>query len=106
MSLVERIKTVTPENILKLTDQELRECYFSRQKSTYSKILSTVKSVYKLELVPANSSKEKIVNSMKKISPFSIGSNLYFISLLPRVCIAWFVKRYFLNFINTMFFNI
>jgi len=36
MSLVERIKTVTPENILKLTDQELRECYFSRQKSTYS----------------------------------------------------------------------
>jgi len=70
MSLVERIKTVTPENILKLTDQELRECYFSRQKSTYSKILSTVKSVYKLELVPANSSKEEIVNSMKKISPF------------------------------------
>jgi DNA-3-methyladenine glycosylase II len=39
--LVDKIKIVTPENLLKLTDEELRECYFSRQKATYSKILST-----------------------------------------------------------------
>ena len=37
MSLVERIKTVTPKNIHELTDEELRECYFNRQKQLIQK---------------------------------------------------------------------
>lgn len=124
--LVEKIKIVTPENLLQLTDEELRACYFSRQKATYSKILATeiisgklnledlnsqsaeeirsrliqikgighwtidmyllmslhftdifppgdlatIKAVYELELVPATSSKEEIINFMKKFSPY------------------------------------
>lgn len=38
--LVEKIKIVTPENLLRLSDEELRACYFSRQKATYTRILA------------------------------------------------------------------
>ncbi len=66
--LVEKIKIVTPENLLKLTDQELRECYFSRQKSTYSKILSTEIISGKLNLENLNSqSAEEIRSRLIKI---------------------------------------
>ncbi|HYH14358.1 MAG TPA: DNA-3-methyladenine glycosylase 2 family protein, partial [Flavisolibacter sp.] len=33
--LVERLDDVTPEKVLELTDEELRSCYFSRQKIGY-----------------------------------------------------------------------
>jgi DNA-3-methyladenine glycosylase II len=66
--LVERIKIVTPENLLKLTDQELRECYFSRQKSTYSKILANEIISGKLNLENLNSqSAEEIRSRLIKI---------------------------------------
>jgi len=66
--LVERINIVTPENLLKLTDQELRECYFSRQKSTYSKILSAEIISGKLNLENLNSqSAEEIRSRLIKI---------------------------------------
>uniref|UniRef100_UPI003217A294 DNA-3-methyladenine glycosylase family protein n=1 Tax=uncultured Draconibacterium sp. TaxID=1573823 RepID=UPI003217A294 len=39
--LVEKIKTITPENVLKLSVEELRACYFSRQKTEYTRILAT-----------------------------------------------------------------
>jgi DNA-3-methyladenine glycosylase II len=66
--LVERIKIVTPENLLKLTDQELRECYFSRQKSTYSKILSAEIISGKLNIENLNSqSAEEIRSRLIKI---------------------------------------
>jgi DNA-3-methyladenine glycosylase II len=124
--LVEKINIVTPENLLNLSDEELRACYFSRQKATYTRILAneissgklnleklkmlpkeeirstlikikgighwtidmyllmslhfsdifppgdlaTIKAVYELELVPATSSKEEIINFMKKFSPY------------------------------------
>ena len=124
--LVEKIKLLTPENLIQLSDIELRDCYFSRQKIVYTKILAneilsgkldlaeinnmseieirsrliqlkgignwtidmyllmslhfsdifppgdlaTIKSVYELELVPSTSSKEEIINFMKKFSPF------------------------------------
>lgn len=124
--LVEKINTVTPENLFRLSDEELRSCYFSKQKIIYSKILAneiitgkldlnelkylpetkirstlvklkgighwtidmyllmslhfadifppgdlaTIKAVYELELVSGSSSKEEIINFMKKFSPF------------------------------------
>ena len=124
--LVEKIIIVTPENLLQLSDEQLRTCYFSKQKIIYSKILAneiitgkldlnelkklpeykirstlvnlkgighwtidmyllmslhfadifppgdlaTIKSVYELELVPESSSKEEIINFMKKFTPF------------------------------------
>jgi DNA-3-methyladenine glycosylase II len=40
--LKEKIITITPENLLLLTDAELKACYFSRQKIIYSRELATV----------------------------------------------------------------
>src|SRR6201992_3677794 len=38
--LRERIKEITPEGILALTDEELKACYFSRQKTSYVRHLA------------------------------------------------------------------
>ncbi|WP_345949403.1 DNA-3-methyladenine glycosylase 2 family protein [Mucilaginibacter sp. PAMB04274] len=38
--LKERIQEVTPARVLMLTDEELRACYFSRQKTAYTKYLA------------------------------------------------------------------
>ncbi len=40
VKLEEKIKVISPENVLLLTDDELRQCYFSRQKSGYIKNLA------------------------------------------------------------------
>lgn len=139
--LIERIKIVTPENLVNLTDDELRACYFSRQKAAYSRILAdeiitgklniedlnswsaeeirsrliqikgighwtidmyllmslhfadifppgdlaTIKAVYELELVPATSSKEEIINFMKKFSPYqSVATYILWHSYIER----------------------
>lgn len=52
--LVEKIKTVTPENLLNLSYDELRACYFSRQKATYTRILATEIATGKLNLGELN----------------------------------------------------
>ena len=61
--LVEKIKIVIPENLLKLTDEELRECYFSRQKATYSKILANEIISGKLNLEYLNSQSAEVIRS-------------------------------------------
>ena len=38
--LKEKIVEITPENVLKLTDEELKACYFSRQKTVYARELA------------------------------------------------------------------
>jgi DNA-3-methyladenine glycosylase II len=38
--LKERLGTITPKKVYALTDQELRSCYFSRQKTIYAKCLA------------------------------------------------------------------
>jgi len=38
--LKEKINEITPERLLSLTDQKLRECYFSRQKTAYVRHLA------------------------------------------------------------------
>jgi DNA-3-methyladenine glycosylase II len=40
VKLQAKVTEITPENILSLNDEELRECYFSRQKAGYARILS------------------------------------------------------------------
>ncbi len=56
--LLEKIKKLTPGNVLKLSDDELRECYFSRQKISYSKILANEIVSGKLNLTDLNSKPE------------------------------------------------
>lgn len=124
--LADKIKEVTPENLLLLSDQELRNCYFSRQKIVYARLLATeivegrlnleslnqlpeaeirkqliqlkgighwtidmyvlmslhysdifppgdlatIKAVYELDLLPPESSKNEIIEFMKRFSPY------------------------------------
>lgn len=126
LKLENQIGEITAENILQLSDEELRACYFSRQKTKYARLLATeivegkldlqklnqldepeirarllqikgighwtadmyvlmsllfadifppgdlatIKSVYELDLVHPESSKEEIIIYMEKFSPF------------------------------------
>lgn len=38
--LKEKLTEITPENVLRLSDEELKACYFSRQKTVYARELS------------------------------------------------------------------
>lgn len=66
--LREKIKKITPENVLALTDEELRACYFSRQKTGYARhlaqaILSKQLNLKKLSAAPD----EEIRAALKQI---------------------------------------
>ncbi|WP_163322123.1 DNA-3-methyladenine glycosylase family protein [Draconibacterium mangrovi] len=74
--LEEKIKNVTPENLLNLTDEELRACYFSRQKIQYSRILANEIVSGKLNLNELNEMEEaairKILIKLKGIGNWTI----------------------------------
>ncbi|WP_372650903.1 DNA-3-methyladenine glycosylase [Draconibacterium sp.] len=74
--LEEKVKNVTPENLLKLTDEELRACYFSRQKIQYSRILASEIVSGKLNLNELNEMNEaairKILIKLKGIGNWTI----------------------------------
>lgn len=74
--LVEKIKDVTPENLLKLSDEELRACYFSRQKIQYSRILANKIVSEKLNLEELNEMDEaairKILIKLKGIGNWTV----------------------------------
>ena len=141
IKLVEKVGEVIPENVLKLTDDELRACYFSRQKIIYTRNLATeitegklnlealntwpeneirsrliqlkgighwtidmyvlmslhfadifppgdlatIKAVWELDLVPAESKKEDIINYMKRFSPLrSVATYILWHSYIER----------------------
>lgn len=66
--LKQRIKTVTPKNILELTDVELRACYFSRQKIVYAKELATAIQNKQLNLRKlTNKHEDEIRHELKRI---------------------------------------
>lgn len=48
--LRERLKQITPESFLTLTDEELKACYFSRQKTVYARALATALYERQLDL--------------------------------------------------------
>lgn len=141
VKLQEKLGNITPENFIKLTEDELRQCYFSKQKSLYVRILAseivsgklnlaelnmqeekeirlqliqlkgighwtidmyvlmslhfadifppgdlaTIKSVYELELVPPEASKEEIITFMKRFSPWqSVATYILWHSYIER----------------------
>lgn len=48
--LKEKIKTVTPAKLLALSDEEMRACYFTRQKTGYARILAEAVQTKKIVL--------------------------------------------------------
>lgn len=66
--LKSRIGRITPQNVLALTDAELRECYFSRQKITYARALATAVIEKKLNLRKlAGATNDEVRIELKKI---------------------------------------
>lgn len=66
--LKEKLVEITPENVLSLTDEELKSCYFSRQKIVYARDLSTAILEEKLDLDNLqNLSDEEVKNQLKQV---------------------------------------
>jgi len=66
--LKEKIGFVTPAKILALTDAELRNCYFSRQKTVYARELAIAVQTKRLNLKKLSSAtEEEIRRELKKI---------------------------------------
>jgi DNA-3-methyladenine glycosylase II len=66
--LKEKIGYVTPEKILSLTDEELRSCYFSRQKIVYARELAKAIQSKQLRLKKfSNAHEDEIRHELKKI---------------------------------------
>lgn len=66
--LEEKLGLITPENLLKQSDEELHACYFSRQKITYTKILSSEIVEGRLNLQTLNKQSEpEIRNSLIRL---------------------------------------
>lgn len=107
--LVKKIEIVSPENILKLTDEELRTCYFSRQKIIYSRILATEISESRLNLNVLNTQPEDEIRStlikLKGIGNWTIDMyllmSLHFSDIFPSGDLATIKSVYELELVSS-----
>lgn len=89
--LIERIKMVTPENLIQLSDPDLRSCYFSRQKIIYSKNLADEILSGKLDLHELNQMPERAIRvrltQLKGIGNWTVDMyllmSLHFANIFP-----------------------
>lgn len=86
IKLKERINTITPQHLLNLSDEELRGCYFSRQKIVYTRELATALLSKKINLEKFTTEKdEEVRTELKKLK--GIGDwtvDIYLIHALQR----------------------
>ncbi|EHQ27384.1 DNA-3-methyladenine glycosylase family protein [Mucilaginibacter paludis] len=81
--LKEKIQEITPARVMLLTDEELKACYFSRQKTVYIRhlaenILNGNLSLEELELMPDEHIRQKLT-SIKGIGNWTVDIYLIFI---------------------------
>lgn len=81
--LRERLKVITPPAFLALTDEELKACYFSRQKTIYTKGLARELSegrldLRTLEVLPDDEVRAKLI-TLKGIGNWTIDVYLMFV---------------------------
>lgn len=89
--LLAKITTITPENLLKLSEAELRSCYFSRQKVIYARNLACQIVEKKLDLEILNKQSEPEIRSrliqLKGIGHWTIDMyvlmSLHFADIFP-----------------------
>lgn len=82
--LKEKIDNITPKNVLQLTDEELRACYFSRQKIIYVRglanaIINKQINLKKFEKQPPNIVREEL-KKLKGIGDWTV--DIYLIHAL------------------------
>jgi DNA-3-methyladenine glycosylase II len=81
--LRERLTEITPEGVLSLTDEELKACYFSRQKITYvqhlaNAIVNGSVNLVGMELLP-NDEIRAVLSKLKGIGNWTIDIYLMFV---------------------------
>ncbi|ASK32850.1 3-methyladenine DNA glycosylase [Chryseobacterium sp. T16E-39] len=80
--LKEKTKEITPENILPLTDEEMRECYVSRQKTSYIKGLAQAITNCEIDLIKlsemSNDEARKTLVNLKGIGNWTVDVYLMF----------------------------
>lgn len=81
--LRERLTEITPESFLALTDEELKACYFSRQKTIYTRglaaeLLSGRLDLPSLETLPDEAVRARLI-SLKGIGNWTIDVYLMFV---------------------------
>lgn len=85
--LREKLGEITPEKVLKLSDEELKSCYFSRQKTVYVRELAKAIVTGNLDLAKLQSlSDEQVKDELKKVK--GIGdwtSDIYLLMAMLRV---------------------
>lgn len=84
--LKEKLPKVTPQNLLTLTDEELRGCYFSRQKIGYVRELAEALVSRKLDLKSLEKEEDEVVRreltSLKGIGNWTV--DIYLLHALQR----------------------
>ena len=87
VKLKERLVEITPSGLLALTDEEMRACYFSRQKMVYARHLAQAIEVNELSLVDMTGLPDEHVKlALKRIK--GIGdwtADIYLIFALQRI---------------------
>jgi DNA-3-methyladenine glycosylase II len=87
--LKEKIKKITPANVLALTDEELRACYFSRQKTIYVRLLAEAIINKNISLEKFASMNDEMIRqqltSIKGIGNWTVDIYLIFIVHHPDV---------------------
>jgi len=85
--LKEKIALITPQNVLQLSDEELRECYFSRQKIVYARGLANALINEEINLQQFEFEEDNVVRAtLKKLK--GIGewtTDIYLIHALRRL---------------------
>ena len=84
--LKEQIQEITPSRVLMLTDEELKACYFSRQKTVYVKylaeaLLSGQLSLQQLETLPDDEIRNELT-ALKGIGNWTV--DIYLLMVLHR----------------------
>lgn len=84
--LRDKVGLITPENVLKLSDDELRNTYFSRQKASYvrhlsQQIVDEKVSLSSLEMLSADEIRETLIQ-LKGVGNWTI--DVYLIMVLHR----------------------
>lgn len=108
IKLEEKIKIITPQNILKLTPTELRECYFSKQKTIYVRnlaheIVSGNLQLKELNLLTDKEIRHRLIQ-LKGIGNWTIDMyllmSLHFADIFPPGDLATIKAVYELNLIS------
>ena len=107
LKLVEMVEEVTPFNLLRLSDEELRTCYFSRQKISYARVLATEIIEGNLNLEELNRLPEdeirKCLATLKGIGNWTVDMyvlmSLHFADIFPPGDLATIKAVYELNLV-------